>query len=406
MSSSQETPRVVITGIGHVVHPAFEQALTGQLASAPDPAPEITGFEIPEEAPAFGFEILDFEIEKVLPNIKTFVDRTSAFALAAAKAALMDAALLETDARAGHDDIGCGYGTTMGCLEAMDIFWQKLKKGNPKFAPPLPFTHSYTNSPSSLMCIEFGLKGAAATFSGETLVGLEALLFALEQIRTGCAERVVVCASESLSERLHAHFRALGRLSASGQLKPWATGNDGIVPGEGGVALLLESLSSARSRGRTPYAELNDVALGACSKQDSLSEAWESSWGQAWSRLEVPAQPTYLCACASGDDLSGMAEQRFFEARFPELQRLRVLSTKPFTGDLLSASPLLDLALCARLLGQAPSCEKSAGLFQLKSGVKNGEESIRSAMICALDPQGLTGIASLYSARLKSQVSA
>src|SRR5206468_5991933 len=140
-------------------------------------------------------EVHDFSLEKELPNIKSFVDRTSALALGATKAALADAGLLNPEQRPVKTEIGCAYGSMLGCLEAMSIFWNKVKTSNPKFAQPLPFTQGYANSPSSLMCIEFGLRGPAATFSGTRLSGIEALLFAFDQIVAGAGEIIVAGAS-------------------------------------------------------------------------------------------------------------------------------------------------------------------------------------------------------------------
>ena len=196
---------------------------------------------MPEGHPAWGFEALDVNLETELPNIKSFIDRTSALALVAAKRALGDASLLDKTIRPPSvGEIGCAYGTTLGCLEAMQIFWHKVKTSNPKFAQPLPFTQGYANSPSSLLCIEFGLRGPAATFSGEKLAGMEALTFAIDQIVSGAARVVLAGASESLSAPAYRHLLATGQLSKTGN---WT---DGIVPGEGGAMLV------ARARGVGP----------------------------------------------------------------------------------------------------------------------------------------------------------
>lgn len=251
---------VVITGIGFVAAAPFHEVLAGTLAAPPAPPPEITAFEIPEGAPAWGFEVLDFSLEKELPNLKSFVDRTSALALGAAKFALADAGLVQPDQRPAGAEIGCAYGTTLGCLEAMGIFWHKVKSSNPKFAPPLPFTHGYANSPASLLCIEFGLRGPAAAFSGEGLAGMEALLFAFDQIAAGTGEIILAGASESLTQAAWSHLFATGQLSRSGK---W---DDGIVPGEGAAMLVLESDESARRRGASIHAKVEKVEFLAPSE--------------------------------------------------------------------------------------------------------------------------------------------
>jgi len=236
------TPAIVITGVGLVLPPTLTAHLDNPAAPAPMPPPEITAFETPADAPAWGFEIVDFKLDAELPHIKSFVDRTSAFALVAGKRALTQAGLGDKNARPAELEVGCTYGSMFGCLEAMGIFWTKVKTSNPKFAQPLPFTHGYANSPSSLLCIEYGLRGPAATFSGEANAGLEALLFAHDQLAGGAGEAILVCASESLTSALYLHLLAEKKLSATGDP------TTGIVPGEGGVALLLETAASAAKR--------------------------------------------------------------------------------------------------------------------------------------------------------------
>jgi hypothetical protein len=174
--------------------------------------------------------------------------------MVAGKRALTDAGLLDREKRPANREIGCAFGTMMGCLDAMGIFWTKVKTSNPKFAQPLIFTHGYANSPSSLLCIEHGLRGPSATFSGERHAGAEALLFAFDQIERGTGEAMLVCASESLTQAVWNHFYSSGQLSTKGPF-----GNDGIVLGEGAVALVLESEASASARGATVLAELSDV---------------------------------------------------------------------------------------------------------------------------------------------------
>ena len=313
MSIATKARRVVVTGTGWQAPPSLEALLTSHAPPAP---PEITAFEIAEGLPTWGFEVLDLGLERELPHIKSFVDRTSALALVAAKRALADAGLPQSASAWGENTaslppIGCAYGTMLGCLEAMGIFWHKVKNSNPKFAQPLPFTHGYANSPSSLMCIEFGLRGAAATFSGERLAGFEALLFAFDQIASGAAEIILAGASDSLTPAAHSHLYASGQLSATG------TWDNGTIPGEGAAMLVLESLQSAQRRGARIYAEVAAVELGA----------------------SLPIPP-------GGQPLT-------FASTQPHNQPGRI-APRLYAGDMLAALPILNAALAAKTLaGQA-----------------------------------------------------
>lgn len=386
--------RVLITGTGFIAAPALKEALAGKLQGPPETAPEITAFEVAEGAPAFGFEEPGFKIEDYCPNITTYVDRTSAIALAAAKLALTDAGLLDKEKRPANALIGCAYGTTMGCLEAMGLFWKKVKSTNPKFAPPLPFTHSYANSPSSLLCIEYGLKGASATFSGERIAGIEALLFAFDQIATGSAEIVLVGASESLTRALHAHLYSEGRLSASGKLAAWSEDNDGAVPGEGGAFVVLESEDSAKARGKTAYAEVAGVTIGSGSAVNPYLEAWDRAGEEAVRAVDLTAGPTLVVAATPEEPSIDSWEGPFWAKRLAKAPTTAAIAPKLYTGELMSVSPILGTGLAAQVLAEKLA---GTGLPQPKG---LGEQFPASgpfvnALVGAIDPLASAGIVAL-----------
>jgi len=411
MGTGENAPQAVVTGVGWLAAEPFAQAMDGGPILAPEETPEITGFETPEGAPAFGFELIDFQIEDYLPNLKTYVDRTSALALAAAKLALIDAGLLVRDdeSERGHPgrtpcgtdvvtdtkrqtgtsappsgagwmpavlpagvEIGCSYATTFGCLEAMGIFWKKVKRSNPKFAPPLPFTHGYANSPSSLVCIEYGLKGSAATFSGQETSGIEALLFAVDQIATGAAQIVLVCASESLTRPVHAHLHAEERLSASGRQGLWAPANDGVVPGEGAACWIVESAASAKAHGRKALARL--AAVGLASGKSGLSDAI--------AQLGDVAGPTLICATTPDTSTVDEAEAGTLKAQ-NFANQASVVAPKLLSGELFSVSPLLAGILAMRV---GPDTQ---GLKSLSSAAST--EPFQATLLLSRDPNGSAG---------------
>jgi hypothetical protein len=345
------------------------EALAGRLNAPPNPTPEITGFELPDGCPTWGFEVLDLHLDKELPNIKSFIDRTSALALLAAKQALTDAGLLtegsakvqvpqplqSEPAQRPPIEVGCAYGSKLGCLEAMGIFWNKVKSSNPKFAPPLPFTQGYANSPSSLLCIEFGLRGAAATFTGGKLAGVEALMFAVDHIASGSADIIVAGASESLSPAAYRHLLATQQLSKSGK---W---DDGIVPGEGAAMLVLESEASAKARHARMYAEIEGVnffPLDPRSDGDPISVG--TNLNETVNFVSTP----------NVHPLGGW------------IQPLRIndqaaVATKFYTGDMLAVSPVLGAALAAGTLGGS-----------VKIGLKDGESGL-PVLMKGVDVKGI-----------------
>jgi 3-oxoacyl-(acyl-carrier-protein) synthase len=351
----------------------LNDCLSGRVSVPPAPPPELTAFEVPSGAPAWGFEVLDLPLEKELPNIKSFIDRTSALALLAAKPALADAKLLPGGDAAAADSMrvssetGCAYGTMLGCLEGMSIFWNKVKTTNPKFAQPLPFTQSYANSPSSLLCIQYGLRGPAATFSGERLAGIEALQFAFDQVRSGDGDIVLAGASESLSLPAFNHLLASGQLSVSGK---W---EDGAIPGEGAVALVLESAESAQRRGVKAYAEIESVGIYRLPADGTSSvPGVEGTLGE-----------TAVFAPVCGRRPGGLSVSLLVAKGVP------MVDARLFSGDMLAASPVLDVALAAQILGRP-----------MGSGPLTGNQAVRRCVALACAENNCLGVTRL--ARIES----
>jgi 3-oxoacyl-(acyl-carrier-protein) synthase len=395
MQGSQDAhPTALITGLGFIAPGGLEAAFRGQACRAPEAAPEITGFETPDGAPAFGFELAEFKLEDHLPHIKTYLDRTSALALAAARLALADAGLLDGAARPAGLEIGCAYGATLGCLEAMGIFWKKVKSSNPKFAPPLPFTHGYANSPSSLLCIEYGLRGSAATFSGDWLSGIQALHFALTQVFLGSAQAVLVGASDSLTSAAHAHLLACGCLSRSGRLRPWSAENDGVVPGEGAAFAVIESTAGAAARGRRPYAELAAVGLGAGESSAALLDAWRRARAGVQPGTRESPDPTILVAATPLPPALDRAELGGWAQCLKGRTDVSAIAPKLLTGELLSVSPVLGTLLGAAVLsGKLDAALLPAPSCPMLRSARGGAFS--SAIVGALDPGGTAGVVAL-----------
>jgi len=245
--------KVVVTGAGAVA-PGFSEGVRGALrlaSGAPLPASEITAFEVPADAPSLACELADFDGKPYLTSTQTFLDRATALAVAGARLALEDAGLFDREARPG--ETGLAYATAFGCLDAMETFFGKVKAGKARFASPLPFSHAYANSPSSLVAIEFGLAGHAATFSGGETAGLAALGSAADAVAHApeslARGGVLAGASEAFSRAAWRHARANGLLSPTGRVRPLAPDADGTVLGEAGAFLVLERADRAAARG-------------------------------------------------------------------------------------------------------------------------------------------------------------
>jgi 3-oxoacyl-(acyl-carrier-protein) synthase len=149
--------------------------------------------------------IQDFKLEDYLTSQKTYLDRCSALALAGCALALRDAGFTwpvgstQDEIAAASGGFGITLGTHLGCIETMNVFWEKATERGVRLANPLLFSHSYFNSPISLCAIEFGLKGYHTTFCAGHDSGLEAVRAAHDAIRLGHAGAMLCGGVEAVS---------------------------------------------------------------------------------------------------------------------------------------------------------------------------------------------------------------
>lgn len=254
--------RAVITGAG-VVSAAGEEpaALAAALERGAPLVSEITAFETAPGEPTRAAEIAEFDLARHVPSVKSYIDRTSALALAAAKLALEDASLADDTARGC--EVGLAFGTQWGCLDSMELFYAKLAGGNPRFAPPLPFSHSYANSPASVLAIELGLRGHHIVYSTGRSSGAWALLGGADAVELGEAEAVACVAADSLSRAAFRHYHSRGELLPDAIASAAEDARGRFLLGEGAGALLLEEGAAASARGARALARLLGSGVGS-----------------------------------------------------------------------------------------------------------------------------------------------
>lgn len=177
-------------------------------------------------------EVRGFNLDAILPSAKTYLDRASAFALAAGHLALVDAEL--TAERRNRWRAGMVLGSEFGCLATQQLYTAALQQKGARLANPLLFSHLYMNTPTSLAAIEFGLGGHHGTFAGAR-AGWQALESAWEALQLGRAEMILALGVDVISEPLYHALAAEDQLA-----EPL---------GEGACALVLETAEYAAERG-------------------------------------------------------------------------------------------------------------------------------------------------------------
>lgn len=325
---------VIVSGIGLVAPFDLTPLTQGPVPPRAD-WPEITLIDVPDGAPEHACECTDFNLTNEVPTKYPFIDRCSALAIGAAARALKHAGLGIDRTRT--ETIGLCYGTTWGCLDAMRTFYEKIKEGKPQFSSPLPFSHSFANSPSSLLAIEFGLRGFATTYSEGHNAGLAALESALAALEAGTADRMLVVAGDAISHGTYHHYWATGALAADAAA---AMAGRGGVLSEGAVALVLETQAALAARDGKAVGRIVNLANGG-----SFAAA-------AARRKPAGAAPTVLFQNAPDLPALTAAEQDWAGGLNIADRR----SVKAVAGQAMSASPLTAVALALQSAGKRSLC--------------------------------------------------
>jgi 3-oxoacyl-[acyl-carrier-protein] synthase II len=184
--------------------------------------------------------------------------------------------------------------------------------------------------------------------------GNEAIALAVDQIRLGRADVVVAGGTEAAIHPLpmaaFANMMALSKNAGDPTTvsRPWDTGRDGFVLGEGAGVLVLESEEHARARGARVYAEV----LGAGITADSHDIAQPDPEGRGGSRAIVralqeseidPSAIVHVNAHATSTPQGDIAEGLMLHATLgSHVSQVVVTSTKSMTGHLLGGAGALE----------------------------------------------------------------
>lgn len=302
------------------------------------------------------------EPTEVLERVKARrLDRSSQFAMVAAMEAWRDAGLENAvqDGGLDGDRVGVAMASGIGGVNTLLDNYDVLKEKGPRRVSPLAVPMLMPNAPAANISLYVGARAAVNTPVSACASGNEGIALAIDQIRLGRADIVVAGGTEAAIHPLpmaaFANMMALSK-TASGDdgrdpstvSRPWDTGRDGFVLGEGAGVLVLESLEHAQARGARIYAEV----LGAGITADSHDIAQPDPAGRGGSRAilralaesEVgPESIVHVNAHATSTPQGDIAEGLMLHATLGEhVSQVVVTSTKSMTGHLLGGAGALE----------------------------------------------------------------
>lgn len=346
--------RVVITGLGPVssIGTGVEEFCTG-LKEGRSGISTISSFDPTGFPHVKAGEVHDFRPEDILTNLSpTEWGRTSLFAACAARLAVQDAGLDEktlAEARSGS----C-MGTTGGESQVLERLTEQSLEGGFGQVEPGGFSQVPASRLSVAVDRELGLGGTPVTLSTACSASNYAVGYAYDAIHTGQLDYVVAGGADSVERWSHAGFYRLGAV-AEDKCSPFDRDRTGILTGEGGAAVLVESLDSAQARGAHIYAEVLGYGLN-CDASHMTAPDRDSivrCVGLAHRDAGIePGDVDYICAHGTGTKANDLTEawavHEAFEGAPPPIS-----SVKSMLGHTMGAAS--GFSVIATLLGMRDS---------------------------------------------------
>lgn len=320
---------------------------------------EISAFDASELAVRIAGEVREFRPEDHMPaKLIHETDAFTQYAFAAAREALSDAA--DGSIPADPERCGIAMGTAMSGIDTIAATQEVLtnavhKNVGPRFVPRI-----LGNIAAGQIAIEYGITGPSFTISTACASGGDAILMSAMQLLAGEADVMLAVGADSTLCPLViyslANARALSRDNEHPDraCRPFDAAAKGFVMGEGGGALVLETLSHAKSRGAKIYAELagwanNNDAYHVTAPEEEGSRA-AACMRRALERAHLePEMIDYINAHGTGAPKGDLAEARAMQAVF-EQHRPAVSSTKAATGHMMGGGGITEAITCIKAI--------------------------------------------------------
>ena len=350
------TDRVVVTGIGLVTPIGLDRKSTwDSLIEGKSGIDYISLFDAEGYESRIAGEVNEFDATAALGRKEAKrLDRFSQFACVAALEALEHANLNmeKEDADRVGVLIGSGVG---GIITITDQHKILLQKG-PKRVSPFLVPMMLGDMASGQVSMMIGAKGPNFSTVSACATGADSIGEALEMIRRGRADVVIAGGTEAaICEIGVAGFNSCMALSTrnedpQGASRPFDSGRDGFVLGEGAGLIVLESLKHAEQRGANILAELS--GYGASSDAHHVTQPHPEGEGAAramkWAIEDAgiaPDKVDYINAHGTSTPLNDKYETIAMKRMYGDhAYKLTISSTKSMTGHLLGAAGGIEAA--------------------------------------------------------------
>src|SRR5262245_25691080 len=350
MNNHSNGRRVAVTGIGFITpigndeETVWSNMVEGSSGVGPITRFDTTNFDTKIAGEVKGFSPEDYMDRKTARHIGRYCQ----FAVAAAKQALAQAQL--DPAEMDPDDVGVIVSSGIGGLEEIEKSHTNLIQRGPKRISPFTVPMMIADMAAGLVAIHTRAGGPNYAIVSACASGSHGIGEAAEIIKRGDAVAMLAGGAEAAITPLT--IGAFTQIKATSErndeperaCRPFDSGRDGFVMGEGGVMFVLEEMGFARARGARVLAEV--IGYGASADMDHFSAPHPEGHGairamrRALRKAGIePEAVDYVNAHGTSTKLGDIAETKAIREVFgAHADRLAVSSTKSVHAHLLGAA--------------------------------------------------------------------
>jgi 3-oxoacyl-[acyl-carrier-protein] synthase II len=351
------TRRVVVTGVGLVcalgigTEESWKNLLAGQSGVHVITQFDTTDFDCKIAGEIKNFDPFQWIEKKELKKMGRFIQ----VALAGADFAVKSANWKPEDS--DLDEVGVYVSSGIGGFDIIEREHRKLVQGGPSKISPFFIPSAIVNLASGHISIRYGAKGPNSATATACSASAHAIGDSFKIIERGAAEMMICGGTEATITPMGiGGFASMKALSTRNEdpahaSRPFDSGRDGFVVGEGTGILILESLEHAQKRNAPIFAEI--VGYGMSGDAYHITQPAADGDG-AYRVMKAaikdakikPEDIGYVNAHGTSTPIGDVIETRALKRVFGDnAKNVPVSSTKSMTGHLLGGAGGLEAGI-------------------------------------------------------------
>jgi nodulation protein E len=302
------------------------------------------------------------------------LDRFAQFGLIAAREAIQSAQIEWSSPL--RERTGVVTGSALGGQGMQDEAFAEIYLHGRTRVHPLSIPRIMANALTSHITMQYGITGPAFTISTACSSANHAIGQAFWMIREGMIDAALAGGSEAPFSFGNLKAWEAMRVISPDTCRPFSKLRCGMILGEGGAMLVLESRDLAASRGVPVYGEISGFGMSSDAyhitqpKPEGAAQAMKAALDDAGLQ---PEQVGYINAHGTGTQANDSCEVKAIRLAFGKhAEKLAVSSTKSMHGHALGAAGALEavatvlslrnniLPPTANFIEQDPECDLDA----------------------------------------------